>query len=587
MNFALQRALWASQYRMVAWRAHSTAAIPESSRYSRMLLPTKKQADNNGGGTQTTTDLLTKAGYIKQSSAGIFTLMPLAQRVMDKIEKIVDEEMRSVGGQKLAMPNLLGPEHWRKSGRWATAGDEVFRLKDRRGSTLLLGPTHEEEITALIKDTVRGFREYPLRMYQITRKFRDEARPRAGLLRGREFVMKDMYTFDVTQKQAIDTFDQLEAAYRRVFDRIGVEYKVADADSGSIGGSLSKEFHFTNDVGEDTVLECRACGRVANEERARSRVLGPSQVFLATAGTSDGVKAEGGQRRLVVVPADHEPSALKIAHAWGLASTQTLAFEPVADGALSTMEHAQLLPPMVDQCCTEISSDSFAGAMAGDWHVARAGDGCGQCSGGTLEATRAIEVGHIFYLGDRYSRAMGLTVLHQGQREPVQMGCFGIGVSRVLQAAAECTSNSKDSTGGSIRWPPAIAPFLATILPLTEAGEAGVTRVSEILGRVNVRGRPVFHDNVAVDDRAYLSPGFRLNDAQLLGIPVTVVLGRGFEKELPEVEVQLRVPGLHLTGHVAGTSVEARGASVYRAHVPLDSLELFLAEALGADTIAL
>ncbi|KAJ1953779.1 hypothetical protein EC988_002798, partial [Linderina pennispora] len=240
---------------------------------SWMLLPTKKPTKGKQA-SDGTADLLTKAGYIYQSSSGIYTLLPMGQRVLTKISAIIDEEMQRVGGQKLSMPTLLTPDNWKKTGRWDSTGEELFTLKDRKASTLILGPTHEEEVTAIVKDMVRSYRQYPLRLYQITRKFRDEARPRAGLLRGREFVMKDMYSFDVTKEEAIGTFEALEVAYRRCFDRIGVPYMVADADSGNIGGSLSKEFHFANPSGEDTVYECKGCGYTANEERACSKVAG-------------------------------------------------------------------------------------------------------------------------------------------------------------------------------------------------------------------------------------------------------------------------------------------------------------------------
>ncbi|KAJ1812034.1 hypothetical protein LPJ75_003855 [Coemansia sp. RSA 2598] len=547
-----------------------------------MLLPTKKAGKKTDApAVATTTDMLTKAGYIYQSSAGIYTLMPMAQRVMDKIERIIDDEMQAVGGQKLAMPTLLTPDNWIKTGRWQSTGDELFTLQDRRQSKLILGPTHEEEVTAIVKSMVRSFREYPLRLYQTTRKFRDEARPRAGLLRGREFVMKDMYSFDVTREQAIETFHVLEQAYRRCFDRIGVPYAVADADSGNIGGSLSKEFHFVHGSGEDTVLGCRSCGYTANEERARGRCSGRGSAYLAT--VVDGASGSRVAQRLIVVPAGHEPSLLKIKQAWPLKPGQRLELSsldetPQAQAQIRAQPATDMLGPLVDACALGLPEELAASApgahngqaaVAGDWHVARAGDSCAQCADGVLSAQRAIEVGHIFYLGDRYSRAMDLTVLHQGERGYVQMGCYGIGVSRILQAAAECSSFAD----GGLRWPLAIAPFLAAIVPL--AGASHVPRVYSALGQVAVGGRRVFENNVAVDDRDYLSPGFRLYDAQLLGFPVTLVLGKAFAAA-SEVEVQLRMPPtLRLPAAAAGVELE-RNKDEYRAHVHLDRLAEFL-----------
>ncbi|KAI8324180.1 prolyl-tRNA synthetase [Martensiomyces pterosporus] len=518
--------------------------------------------------TQATTDLLTKAGYIYQSSAGIYTLMPMAQRVIEKIERIIDEEMHSIGGQKMAMPNLLTPENWKKTGRWDSTGSELFTFKDRKGSTLILGPTHEEEVTGIVKEMVRSYRQYPLRLYQITRKFRDEARPRAGLLRDREFVMKDMYSFDVTADQAIETFGALEAAYRRCFDRIGVPYMVADADSGNIGGSLSKEFHFINGAGEDTLYECNRCGYTANEERAQSKAGGHANVYVASV-------MEGSRRvktRLVAVPQDHEPSALKIRQAWPIKPNQRIElalFEGSSSGA-SQMEEE----PLVDYCtdASAIAEGHGHKAVAGDWHVAKEGDGCARCSDGVLKPQRAIEVGHIFYLGDKYSKAMDLSVLHQGQRSYVQMGCFGIGISRILQAAAECSNDD----GRGLRWPLAIAPYLGSIVPL--AGNDCVAEVFSALSSVEVGGKRVFEDNLVVDDRDYLSAGFRLNDAQLLGIPLTVVLGKRLA-ETGEVEVQIRMPRAQLPSSVAGIAVEGNGYE-YKASVPLGKLGEFTSQVL-------
>ncbi|KAJ1999245.1 hypothetical protein H4R26_005147, partial [Coemansia thaxteri] len=305
---------------------------------SWMLLPTKKATKSrvgDDGRASSTTDLLTKAGYICQSSAGIYTLMPLGHRVVQKIEGIIDEEMQRVGGQKLAMPSLLTPDNWKRTGRWQSTGDELFSFKDRKNAMLLLGPTHEEEITAIVKDMVRSYRQYPLRLYQTTRKFRDEARPRAGLLRGREFIMKDMYTFDVTRQQAIKTFHAIEAAYRRCFDRVGVPYAVADADSGNIGGSMSKEFHFVNQSGEDTLLRCQRCGYTANEERALSRCASGAEpnngaLYLATVveGSDPGIVVK---QRMVEVPSSHEPSTLKIKQMWSTKPTQRLELAVVSD----------------------------------------------------------------------------------------------------------------------------------------------------------------------------------------------------------------------------------------------------------------
>ncbi|KAJ2879708.1 hypothetical protein H4R27_005146 [Coemansia aciculifera] len=590
------RSLWQARARFSS--TSSGSAIPPESRMSWMLLPTKKISKSNVEGEgratgQSTTDLLTKAGYIYQSSAGIYTLMPLAQRVIQKIEQIIDEEMRRVGGQKLAMPNLLTPDNWKKTGRWQSTGDELFSFKDRKNATMLLGPTHEEEVTAIVKDMVRSYRQYPLRLYQTTRKFRDEARPRAGLLRGREFMMKDMYTFDVGKEQAIETFHTMEAAYRRCFDRIGVAYAVAEADSGNIGGSLSKEFHFANQSGEDTLLECKGCGYTANEERALSKsparkTISAGQNKRYVARVVEGSDDKIVKQRIVEVAHGHEPSVLKIKRVWPIKSNQRLEVAEVTpdyDGSSSgePSSVATFEQLLLDDCAAEArNSNSTGEAVRGDWHVAKAGDGCGECSG-VLEARRAIEVGHIFYLGDKYSKALDLSVLYQGQREHVQMGCFGIGVSRVLQAAAECSSVE----GRGLRWPLSIAPYLASIVPVAEnSGTKAAEEVYRVLDSVRVHGAHIFKDNVLVDDRDYLSAGFRLNDAQLMGIPLTIVLGSGFA-ESGQVEVQLRVPGMQSMQSMPENASSTSDGYEHRARVRVAELSELISQVLESHCVAL
>ncbi|KAI9473229.1 prolyl-tRNA synthetase [Coemansia mojavensis] len=552
-----------------------------------MLLPTQKAArEQTKDNSASTADILTKAGYIHQSSAGIYTLMPMAQRVIAKIEAIVDEEMQRVGGQKMTLPNLLPPENWKKSGHWDSVGEELFSLKDRKKSTLILGPTHEEEITATVKHMVHSYRRYPLRLYQTARKFRDEARPRAGLLRGREFIMKDLYSFDVSEQSAMDTFYTMEAAYRRCFDRIGVPYAVAEADSGSIGGSMSKEFHFVNSAGEDTLLECKACGYTANEERACSKVSAEGEVDIY----HGNVLSENGtvvRQCKAVIPRSCQPNVIKIKQVWPVAAKEKLEFALHATLAGNETEnllesigykqdaHSCLLidTSISSQMANAVKNSVAAEALyLGDWRLAKAGDHCVECQHGVLEAQRAIEVAHIFYLGDKYSKPLDLCVRYQDQNKFVQMGCYGIGISRILQAAAECSN----ADGRGLRWPLSIAPYLATIVPLYKTD-----RVSELYDKllnVKVNGKQVFAGNIAVEDRDYLSAGFRLYDAQLLGFPVTVVLGKKF-KQTSEVEVQLRVPLLEAPQQIAGVRVEGDGYE-YRAFVHVDKLSEFLACAL-------
>ncbi|KAJ2520638.1 hypothetical protein H4217_001912 [Coemansia sp. RSA 1939] len=602
---------------MFGVRGHSTG-IPQNSRLSWMLLPTNKtgkgdsKSSSSSISSNDTTDMLTKAGYIHQSSAGIFTLMPMAQRVVDKIERIVDEEMGRVGGQKLAMPTLLTQSSWLKTGRWESTGEELFSLTDRRGSTLILGPTHEEEITELVRSTVTSHRRYPLRLYQTTRKFRDETRPRAGLLRGREFIMKDMYSFDVTKEKAIETFWTLEAAYRKFFDRIGVPYVVADADSGNIGGTLSKEFHFVNGSGEDTLLECTNCGYTANEERAQGVPTSKQPLADVYCVMVQNAAKETLSARAVVVPKDHKPSMLKISKEILTGPKQSLVLASIGSGINGVGEaldvaakwQGSLRNPLlldrsvtlVDSCLRDPGAQTQCAmhdaelqhrgldetASWGDWHVAQSGDACSRCRSGVLQAQRSIEVGHIFYLGDKYSRAMELSVLYENKQTSVQMGCYGIGISRILQAVAECCQTGKRG----LRWPLSIAPYAAAVLPLV-----GADRVSEVyalLSEIGVGGYRPFSDNIAVDDRDHLRPGFRLNDVELLGFPVTVVLGKRFSTA-EEVEVQLRIPHLRLATVELVDGIRVSGDDHdCRAYVKLDKLSAFLTTVLQslADSLA-
>ncbi|KAJ2818711.1 hypothetical protein FBU31_005777 [Coemansia sp. 'formosensis'] len=405
--------------------------------------------------------------------------------------------------------------------------------------------------------------------------------------------MKDMYTFDVGKQQAIETFHAMEAAYRRCFDRIGVAYAVADADSGNIGGSLSKEFHFVNRSGEDTLLECKGCGYTANEERALSkgpanRTTSVDQNKRYVAQVVEGSDGKVVKQRIVEVACGHEPSVLKIKRVWPIKPNQRLEVVEVStdrDGSSSEVPSplATFEQPLLDDCAAEVrSGNSMGEAVRGDWHVAKAGDSCGEC-GGVLEARRAIEVGHIFYLGDKYSKALDLSVLHQGQRECVQMGCFGIGVSRVLQAAAECSS----AEGRGLRWPLSIAPYRASIVPVAEnSGTKAAEDVYSMLNSVRIHGVHIFKDNVLVDDRDYLSAGFRLHDAQLMGIPLTIVLGSGFA-ESGQVEVQLRVPGMQSIPECAGSTSITSDVYEHRARVGIKELGEFLSQVLESHCVAL
>ncbi|KAJ1841667.1 hypothetical protein LPJ70_004137 [Coemansia sp. RSA 2708] len=398
--------------------------------------------------------------------------------------------------------------------------------------------------------------------------------------------MKDMYSFDVGDQRAVDTFYALERAYRRCFDRIGVPYAVAEADSGNIGGSLSKEFHFVSSAGEDTLLKCSSCDYSANEERAQSVASSNSNAVDVYRGVITNEKAQTIREFRVVVPAQHRLNLLKIKSAWPANAREELKMTPIAtvdasnpasvcqsilaESGSGDIEY--LIDESIDGRVLDALRDGVEDACAvraKDWRLAQTGETCARCKHGKLESQRAIEVGHIFYLGDKYSKAMDLNVVYQGQRSHVQMGCYGIGISRILQAAAECSN----ADGRGLRWPVAIAPYLATIVPLD--GMDHVAELYSVLEGVRIHNAQLFKSNIVVDDRDYLSAGFRLHDAQLLGIPVTIVMGRRF-KQMSEVEVQLRVPMLALPQHVAGIAVQGDGYE-HKAYVRVDKLAEFLA----------
>ncbi|KAL2919523.1 hypothetical protein HK105_201170 [Polyrhizophydium stewartii] len=578
--------------------------VADCARLSQLLVPTTKESDASAN-TQSH-DLLLRGGFIRQSSAGVYSYLPFGLRVLGKLEAIIDEEMESVGGQKVSLPCLLSSESWKATGRWETTGAEMFKVKDRKHSEFLLSPTHEEEITSLVASLVSSHRQLPLRLYQIGRKYRDELRPRSGLLRAREFIMKDMYSFDVSEDAALDTYEQVQGAYVRILKRIGAPFAVAEADTGNIGGSRSHEYHFISPVGEDTVLTCASCGYTANEEQAVAvvpsgvdlgdlaaaigkRSLLTSMCSLSGHGSSAGSDNDSGSaagsigsgassaietRRfaaafadgtlaniVVVYQAGREVNPLRLKKLDSLlgATVRPLDNEAPADAAQTIA--------IIDNSLGEHSAakvEAVASRVAGSADTivrdtvvtACEGDICPSCgraqlpsSAGTpeqsaattplLTTSRAIEIGHTFYLGTKYSAPLGAEFHDSEQRaRPIVMGCYGIGVSRMIAAIVEASHD-----GRGIIWPRAIAPFEVCIVPLQQPKHADrQARISAQLDALVASLNKVLGKrNVVVDDRD-AQFGFKMNDAALVGYPFVVVIGRSF-LERGQIELHSRADG--------------------------------------------
>jgi len=508
--------------------------------------------------------LMLRAGLIRQLASGLYSWLPMGVRVLRKVESIVREEMNRAGAQEILMPMVQPAELWRESRRWDAFGPELLRLKDRHQRDFCLGPTHEEVITDLARRELKSYRQLPVNWYQVQSKFRDEIRPRFGVMRAREFIMKDAYSFHLDDACLNRTYERMHEAYARVCSRLGLAFRAVEADTGSIGGSLSHEFHVLADSGEDAIAFSNASGYAANVElapalppaearatadRPLERVSTPGIRSIAELTDFLGVQAAQCLKTLIVlgeedtavalvIRGDHELNAVKAAKLPGVASPLRMAGAEVVRTAAGCdpgfvgpiglrlkiyADHAALAA--ADFACGANEADAhFVGvnwerdlpeAEAADLRNVRPGDPSpdGQ---GTLEIARGIEVGHIFQLGRKYSETMGALVLDaDGQEQPMVMGCYGIGVTRLVAAAIE---QHFDASG--IVWPEPIAPFQVALVPMnpqkSEAVRAAVTPLYEGLLAAGVE--------VLLDDRD-VRPGVKFKDIELLGIPHRVVIG--------------------------------------------------------------
>lgn len=517
--------------------------------------------------------LLLRAGFIRRSAGGVYSYLPLAWKVLQKIEAIVREEMNAKNSQELLMPVIQPEEIWQESGRWQVYGDEMWRLKDRHGRGFCLGPTHEELVTTLVRNDVRSYRQLPLRLYQIQNKYRDEVRPRFGLIRGREFIMKDMYSFDRDEAGLDMAYWEMHEAYTNIFSRCGLDFRPVEADSGAIGGSGSHEFMALADSGESNVAFCDSCDFAATDEKAEllvvvqdavegelTEVATPDKKTIAevaeflNVGESDTIKAiamdtdQGAV--LVLVRGDHEVNPIKVQNALNCITVEMLSDErakelaleagymgPVgitdkirilADQTVMEMKSAVVGANKVDYHLKNFSAKrDMKPAMVGDFRMILESDPCPRCAGGKVKIARGIEVGQIFKLYTKYSESLKCTFLDEnGKAKPMVMGCYGIGVSRTMAAAVE---QSFDKDG--IIWPVAIAPFEALVVPVSikdEAQKEAAFAIYEDLKALKV--------DVCLDNRDERS-GVKFKDADLIGFPIRVVIG----KSLAEGNVEIKV----------------------------------------------
>jgi prolyl-tRNA synthetase len=543
-------------------------------RLTRALLPTLREAPSDAEAVSHR--LMVRAGLVRQLGAGIYVYLPAGQRVLDKITAILREEMNAIGGQELSMPVLHPAEIWRQSGRWDAVGDEMFRFKDRHGRDMCLGMTHEEVVAWLAAREIRSYRDLPQIWYQIQTKERDEARPRSGVLRTREFLMKDSYTLDLDDEGLERSYAAHEQAYRRIFERCGLRYYVVQSDPGMMGGGGSHEFMAPSPAGEDEVALCGQCGYAANIELARGRPEAPdfpdwSREEIATprARTIAEVSASLGidprltiKSLLFVGPSsgpvialrgDHTAHERKLARAVGedvrpahpeevlqvlgapagsvgplgvsipVFADETLAEGRYVVGANREGYHVRGVAPGRDFACRFV-----------DLHAVMAGEACPRC-GAPLALDRVIEIGNIFKLGTRYSEPLGAVYLDEaGKGRPIVMGSYGIGPARIAAAAVE---QSSDDDG--IVWPWSIAPFHVHIVRVSGRDAAQVEAADALYADCWRRGI-----EAVLDDRDE-RPGVKFKDADLLGVPLRVTVGNALAKE-GVVEVRVRRDGREL-----------------------------------------
>ncbi len=570
-------------------------------RYSGMFIPTLKEVPAEA--EVVSHKLMLRAGMIRKLASGLYTYLPLGLRSIRKVEQIVREEMNAAGAQELLMPIVQPAELWQESGRWDHYGKELLRFKDRHQRDYCLGPTHEEVITDIVRREVRSYRNLPLNLYQIQTKFRDEIRPRFGLMRGREFIMKDAYSFDADEESLDRQYRAMYQAYCNIFERCGLEYRPVEADTGSIGGHASHEFMVIADTGEDQIACCTACDYAANVELAPvrhdktektpgecgeklERVSTPGVHTVEEVAAFLKTKPEDIVKTLILM-ADDEPvvafirgdrelNEVKLQRVLG-AETMEMADDNTVrkiTGAPAGFAGPVGLSPKVRKvadhsvaglsCFTSGANEEDAHVINVSWgrdaelpdlydlSVITESDPCPAC-GGKIELKRGIEVGHIFKLGTKYSEALGATFLDSnGREQPIIMGCYGIGIGRTVAAAIEQNHDEK-----GIIFPQPVAPFDVIISLLDERDQELCATAEEMADQLERDGLEVL-----LDDRKE-RPGVKFKDSELIGIPIRITIGKKFKKT-GEVEVTPRATGE--TRNVPATDAVSTVKAMFSAH---------------------
>ncbi len=522
--------------------------------------------------------LMYRAGMIRKVAGGMYTFLPLGWRVIRKIEQIIREEMDAAGGQEVMMPIMQPAELWEESGRWAAYGDEMMRIKDRHGRNFCLGPTHEEMITDLVRDEVRSYKQLPLLLYQIQDKFRDERRPRFGLMRSREFIMKDLYSFDKDIAGMNESYKKMYDAYTKIYTRMGLEFRPVEADNGAIGGGHSHEFTVLADAGESNIVYCSKCDYAASDEKAELKPIAmPSEAAeplskIATPDTNTieavvnllkvpvekTIKAVAYQTDtdelvMVFVRGDHEVNEVKVINQLDGALELRMADEEAIKsvggypGFMSPIGIKEGTRILVDATVMNMSN-AVAGANEEGYHyvnvnpkrdftqesivitdlrMVKEGDPCPHCGAG-LNMTRGIEAGQVFTLGTKYSKAMGATFLDEnGKEQPLYMGCYGIGVGRTMAAAIE---QNNDEQG--IVWPRAIAPYEVVVVAVNAKKADQLEYAEKVYAECQKAGL-----DTLLDDRKERA-GVKFKDCDLIGYPVRVVIG---PKAIEEGQIEIKV----------------------------------------------
>jgi prolyl-tRNA synthetase len=549
-------------------------------RWSQYFVPTLRE--DPADAEVVSHKLLLRAGVVRQLSAGIYSYLPLGQRIALRVMQILREEMNRIGGQEFYLPALHPAELWQESGRWSAIGDDMFRLKDRKGADMCLGMTHEEVFTSIARNEIRSYKQLPQVWYQIQIKFRDEPRPKSGLMRLRTFIMKDAYTFDVDREGLDRSFADQREAYKRIFTRCGIQFSIVEASSGAMGGSESSEFVAKTDAGEDLIASCANCGYAANVEKATSRLptiedeVGPERpeqfptpgvrtiedltTFPGGAAADRQIKSlvfmatiDGEPRPvLALLRGDHQLHEVKFTDAIGATASRPAQPEEIREllgasaGSLGGVGAKKAVPGlfMIADLGLKGRRNMTTGANKDDHHLrgvnierdievdqwtdlrtVTSGEACPRCDSGTLEVYKAMEVGHIFKLGTKYSESMGATVLtEEGKPVPIIMGSYGIGVERIISAAVE---QNYDADG--IIWPRSIAPFDAVVT---------ITNMKD--EKLREEGEKLYQDlqqaglEVLLDDRNERA-GVKFKDADLIGIPHRITIGRKIAEGIVEL----------------------------------------------------